>query len=141
MMVLKSSMDDLPAEALDQVIDRTDGVPLFVEEFTNMLLESGTIERIRNQTAETSGSFAPIEADPAATAEAESCFQEAIQIAQQQSSRSMQLRAMMSLAALWHGQGRTQEAHMMLQMLYITFTEGLQTPDLLRARELLASMQ
>jgi len=30
---------------------------------------------------------------------------------------------------------------MMLQIPYSTFTEGLQTPDLLRARELLDSMQ
>ena len=30
---------------------------------------------------------------------------------------------------------------MMLQVLYSTFTEGLQTPDLLRAQELLDSMQ
>jgi predicted ATPase len=82
-----------------------------------------------------------LEADPAATADAEICFQQAIQIAQQQSSRSMQLRAMTSLAAVWHGQGRTQEAKMMLQFPYSTFTEGLQTPDLLRARELLDSMQ
>jgi len=79
--------------------------------------------------------------DSAATAEAETCFHQAIQIAQQQGSRSMQLRAMTSLATLWHGQGRTQEAQMTLQTLYSTFTEGLQTPDLLRAREVLDSLR
>jgi len=31
----------LPAEVLQQVVTRTDGVPLFVEELTKMVLESG----------------------------------------------------------------------------------------------------
>jgi len=75
--------------------------------------------------------------DESATAAAERHFQQAIQIAQQQSSRSMQLRAMTSLARLWHRQDRTQEARMMLQLLYSTFTEGLETPDLQAARETL----
>lgn len=33
----------LPAAALDQVVSRTDGVPLFVEELTQMILESGAL--------------------------------------------------------------------------------------------------
>ena len=32
----------LPAEVLDQIIARTDGVPLFVEELTKTVLESGS---------------------------------------------------------------------------------------------------
>ena len=31
----------LPAEVLEQVVAKTDGVPLFVEELTKMVLESG----------------------------------------------------------------------------------------------------
>jgi predicted ATPase len=34
----------LPAEVLEQVIARTDGVPLFVEELVKMLLESGLMQ-------------------------------------------------------------------------------------------------
>jgi hypothetical protein len=34
----------LPDEILEQVVSRTDGVPLFVEELTKMLLESGLLE-------------------------------------------------------------------------------------------------
>ena len=34
----------LPEEVLAQVVDKTDGVPLFVEELTKMLLESGLLE-------------------------------------------------------------------------------------------------
>jgi class 3 adenylate cyclase/predicted ATPase len=34
----------LPAEVIDQVVARTDGVPLFVEELTKMVLESGLLQ-------------------------------------------------------------------------------------------------
>jgi TOMM system kinase/cyclase fusion protein len=34
----------LPAEVIEQVVDRTDGVPLFVEELTKMVLESGLLQ-------------------------------------------------------------------------------------------------
>src|SRR5262245_18724990 len=33
----------LPAEVMQQVVTKTDGVPLFVEEFTKMVLESGLL--------------------------------------------------------------------------------------------------
>jgi predicted ATPase len=33
----------LPAEVIDQIVDRTDGVPLFVEELTKSVLESGLL--------------------------------------------------------------------------------------------------
>src|SRR6185312_4364883 len=36
----------LPPELVDRIIDRTDGVPLFVEELTRSTLESGVLERI-----------------------------------------------------------------------------------------------
>jgi class 3 adenylate cyclase/tetratricopeptide (TPR) repeat protein len=35
----------LPAEVLDEVVSKTDGVPLFIEELTKMLLESGLLEQ------------------------------------------------------------------------------------------------
>ena len=33
----------LPAEVLQQIVSKTDGVPLFVEELTKMVLESGLV--------------------------------------------------------------------------------------------------
>ena len=33
----------LPAEILDRVIERTDGIPLFIEELTKTLLEGGLL--------------------------------------------------------------------------------------------------
>ena len=43
MMRRQSGVDDIPTEIVAQVIDRTDGVPLFVEEFTRMVQESGVL--------------------------------------------------------------------------------------------------
>ena len=37
----------LPAEVLQQIVTKTDGVPLFVEELTKMVLESGLLQRGR----------------------------------------------------------------------------------------------
>src|SRR4029434_10652443 len=35
---------DLPPEVVEQIVARTDGVPLFVEELTKMVLESGLLQ-------------------------------------------------------------------------------------------------
>ena len=37
----------LPRELLDQIVDKTDGVPLFVEELTKAVLESDLLEDAR----------------------------------------------------------------------------------------------
>ena len=39
----KSGIVVLPPSLVDQIVDRTDGVPLFVEEFTRMVLEAGIL--------------------------------------------------------------------------------------------------
>ena len=36
----------LPTEMLQQIIDKTDGVPLFVEEMTKAMLESGHLKEV-----------------------------------------------------------------------------------------------
>lgn len=41
MVVVKAGHEDVPQNVIDQIIERTDGVPLFVEEFTQMVIESG----------------------------------------------------------------------------------------------------
>jgi predicted ATPase len=70
-------------------------------------------------------------------AEAETCFAQAIAIAQSQSAKSWELRAATSLARLWHQQGKRQEAHDLLAPIYGWFTEGFDTADLKDARALL----
>ncbi|MFX1554476.1 MAG: AAA family ATPase [Promethearchaeota archaeon] len=49
----------LPAEVLQQVVTKTDGVPLFVEELTKMVLESGLLREQENRY-ELAGPLAPL---------------------------------------------------------------------------------
>jgi predicted ATPase len=69
--------------------------------------------------------------------EAESCFHKAIEVAQKQQARSLELRAVMSLARLWQTQGKTTEARQILAEVYGWFTEGFDTRDLKEAKALL----
>jgi predicted ATPase len=69
--------------------------------------------------------------------QAETCFQQAISIAQSQQAKSWELRAATSLARLWQQQGKRQEAHDLLAPVYNWFTEGFDTADLQEAKTLL----
>ena len=66
------------------------------------------------------------------------CFQQALDIARRQQAKSLELRAAMSLARLWQGQGKRDAAHSLLGAVYQWFTEGFDTVDLQEARALLA---
>jgi class 3 adenylate cyclase len=48
----------LPQEIVDQIVDRTDGVPLFIEELTKMVMESGLAEA--NDRYAVTGPVAPL---------------------------------------------------------------------------------
>ena len=67
----------------------------------------------------------------------QSRFQQAIEIAQKQAAKSLELRATTSLARLWQQQGKTAEAHALLTEIYNWFTEGFDTKDLQDAKALL----
>jgi len=73
----------------------------------------------------------------AAMAPAEGCFNQSITIARRQSARSLELRAVMSLARLYQEQGKHQQAFDLLAPTYRGFTEGFDTADLRDARMLL----
>jgi predicted ATPase len=105
---------------------------------------------------------------PTTQAEAEACFLKAIEVAQKQQAKSLELRAVMSLARLWQQQAleqgarsteqgeksqesgvrsqeqeartRLAEAHKMLSEVYNWFTEGFDTKDLREAKALLAEL-
>lgn len=64
----------------------------------------------------------------------------ALGVARLQSSRSLELRAATSLARHWTARGRKAEAREVLEPVYSGFTEGLETPDLVEARELLKGL-
>jgi predicted ATPase len=74
-------------------------------------------------------------------AEAETCFQHAIRIAQNQQAKSFELRASTSLARFWQQQGKRQEAHDLLAPVYNWFTEGFDTADLKDAKALLHALE
>ena len=70
-------------------------------------------------------------------AEAQKCFERAIEIARGQSAKSWELRATTSLARLLMKRGRSDEARTMLANIYDWFTEGFDTADLKDAKALL----
>jgi adenylate cyclase len=71
---------------------------------------------------------------------AEECFLKAITIARQQSAKSLELRAVMSLSRLWQKQGKKEQARQMLAEIYGWFTEGFDTAHLQEARALMEKM-
>ena len=82
----------------------------------------------------------PLTPDPQAEADAEACFLKAIDIARQQSAKSWELRAVMSLSRLWQQRGKKAEAHDLLSEIYNWFTEGFDTKDLQDAKALLEEL-
>jgi len=64
-------------------------------------------------------------------------FDRAIEVARCQSSRFLELRAATSKARLCLERGRHQSAHDLLAPVYSSFSEGLDTADLVEARSLL----
>ena len=69
---------------------------------------------------------------------AEASFRRAIQLAHRRAERSLELRALVSLARLENVQGRPRAATLVsLREVYQSFSEGLDTPDLIAARRLL----
>ena len=68
------------------------------------------------------------------------CYLEAIDIAQFQSAKWWELRAVSRLARLRHSQGKTSEARDLLAPVYGWFTEGFDTADLKEAKSLLEEL-
>ena len=123
----------LLAEALD-VVEKTEErfyeADLYRLKGELLLAQSG----VRSPVSAVSKS--PI-LNPKSQAEAEVCFLEAIEIAQCQRAKSLELRAVMSLARLWQQQDKQAEAYRMLLEIYNWFTEGFDTKDLQDAKALL----
>jgi predicted ATPase len=70
-------------------------------------------------------------------AQAEACFQQALDVACRQQAKSWELRAAMSLSRLWQCQGKSEQACQILAEVYGWFTEGFETADLQEAKSLL----
>jgi predicted ATPase len=89
--------------------------------------------RVRAQqiAAEYSGNFVP----------AQQLLQRSLAIARRQGALSWELRTSMSLARLWQSQGRLPQARKLLRTAMAQFTEGFETRDYFKARELLQELQ
>ena len=72
--------------------------------------------------------------------EAETCFTQAIDLSRRQGAHAWELRAATDLASLWAGQGRSKDAHVLLQSVFEQFTEGRDTADMKIAERLLATL-
>lgn len=77
--------------------------------------------------------------DSTRASDAESDLKKAIAIARHQCAKSLELRAANALATLWRTQERVGEARSLIEPIYSWFSEGADTADLLRAREILAT--
>jgi len=75
--------------------------------------------------------------EPQAVTRAAACFDQSIKLAQVQKAKSLELRAVMSLARLYQNQGKPEEALALLAPIYDSFTEGFETTDLREAKALL----
>ena len=74
-------------------------------------------------------------------AEAQSCFERAIEVARGQGAKSFQLRAATSLARLLQSANHREQARATLASIYDSFTEGFDTADLKDARVLLEELK
>jgi hypothetical protein len=75
--------------------------------------------------------------EPSGVTKTEDCFNESIKIAQRQKTKSLELRAVTSVARLYQNQDRRKEARDLLARVYDRFTEGFDTMDLREAKALL----
>ncbi|MET0706070.1 MAG: adenylate/guanylate cyclase domain-containing protein [Tardiphaga sp.] len=73
---------------------------------------------------------------PSKLLEAESYLRKAVDVARAQFAKSLELRAVTSLAELWQTQGRSDEARAVLEPVCSWFNEGAETVDIQRARNL-----
>lgn len=77
--------------------------------------------------------------EPGAVEAAEREFRRSMDLARRQGALAWELRGAMSLARSWIRQGRFLEAREMVAPLYGRFEEGLDTPDLRAARDIVSA--
>jgi predicted ATPase len=114
----------LPGEVIEQVVAKTDGVPLFVEELTKMVLESGLLQE-REERYELTGPLPPL-AIPATLHDS-------------LMARLDRLAAVKAMAQLGATLGR-EFSYELLAPIYSWFTEGFDTTDLREAQALLEEL-
>ena len=135
----------LPASIRQDIIERTDGIPLFVEEMTKAVLEAeGEGEARRTAGAVPSPALAvPASLHASLMARldrlgpAKEVAQIGAAIGREFSHALLAAVVAMSMARLWRDQGKRDEARALLAPVYGWFTEGFDTLDLKEAKTLL----
>jgi len=132
----------LLAEAYGKVGQTEEGLTLLAEalELVDKTGARGYEAELYRVKGELTLSQSGVQAESQGREVAEACFQKAIEIARKQQAKSLELRAVMSLARLWQQQGKRAEAHQMLSENYNWFTEGFDTKDLQEAKVLLEAL-
>jgi len=74
------------------------------------------------------------------TTNAESCFVEALEVSRTLKTKSLEIRAAMSLSRLYQHQKRRKKARELVSQVYNRFTEGFDTRDLREAKVLLEEL-
>jgi len=115
-------------DRLDEALDTLNKALGFAEDRENLWLEA-EIYRLRGELL--------LRMSDRNSTEAESCFQQGIEIARRQSAKSLELTGATSLGRLLAKQGRREDARAMLADIYNWFTEGFDTADLKDAKALL----
>jgi len=99
-------------------------------EATEERLSEAMLHRVRGELFNVTGNQAA----------AEQSYRQALAVAARQSARVAELGVAISLARLWHDQGRGTEARDLLAPIYDWFTEGFDTPVLKEAKALLEQL-
>jgi class 3 adenylate cyclase/tetratricopeptide (TPR) repeat protein len=114
-----------PAEGLNCLAEAAE-----IIEATEERVDEAELHRLRGDLLNATG-------DPSA---AERSYHQALEVARRQSAKLPELRASISLARLWCGQGKRIEARDLLAPIYNWFTEGFGTPVLEEAKTLLGEL-
>ena len=72
---------------------------------------------------------------------ARTLLEKALEAARRQGARSLELRACFDLARIWHAEGRDADARSLLDPVFLSFSEGLDTSDLKEAQVLLERLR
>lgn len=124
----------LYAEALGKAGRNTEGLTMLTEART--IVEASGIRLYEPEIHRLTGELM-LTLDPTATSQAEVYFRDAVAAARRDQAKSLELRAMVSLAQLGQRTGQADETVLQLTTLYDGFSEGLLTPDLVNAATLL----
>jgi tetratricopeptide (TPR) repeat protein len=86
------------------------------------------------------GELVLLESASGASADAEDCFQQSLDLARRQEALSWELRTAVSFSRFRRAQNRIREARQLLEAVYGRFSEGLGTADLKCSKDLLREL-